>query len=86
MSAWSDAADEAIIALAATGRDFTSDDLLEMIGPPDVSHAPNARNNAMGAAFSRASKRKIIEVVGHTQSRAQHRKGGLIRIWRGVVQ
>lgn len=81
---WGARADLAIIQLARVGDPFTSDDLLHLIGPPDTSHAPNSRNNAVGAAFSRARRAGMIRVVGYAQSKALHRKGGLVRVWQGA--
>lgn len=81
---WNMLARNAICALAMSPRDFTSDDLLDLVGPPDTSHAPNARNNQIGMVFRHAKKDGLIFVVGHAVSEAPHRKRGLVRVWRGM--
>lgn len=83
MSAWTRRAETELIALAATGRPFTADDLLARVGPPDPGHAPNGRNSAVGSLFAQWHHRHHIEIVGFAQSTTPSRKGGLIRIWRG---
>lgn len=81
---WKEAADEALRELAATGDQFSADDLVERIGPPDLTRTPNGRNNSIGAVFSRARHAGLIEVVGYTRSTTPTRKGGLIRVWKGT--
>jgi hypothetical protein len=65
---------------------FTADDLtLEGDDPLDAGHAPNAAQNGVGAYINSASRRRLIEFTGHVvRSRAPHRKGGAIRVWRGT--
>lgn len=71
--------------LAETGEPFTSDDLLERVGPPDDSHEPNGRNSAIGSMFRRAAAEGWIITEGRVvPSRASHRKGGAVRIWVGA--
>lgn len=81
---WGERASATLLQLAAKGEDFSADDLLELVGPPDVSRAPNGRNNAVGVVFSRAAHAGLIVTVGYTRSSTPTRKGGLIRLWRGV--
>lgn len=81
---WGERATAALAVLAAKHEDFSADDLLELVGPPDVSRAPNGRNNAVGVVFSRAAHAGQIVVVGYTKSSTPTRKGGLVRLWRGV--
>lgn len=66
---------------------FTADDLtLDGDDPLDAGHAPNAAQNGVGAYIQQASKRRLIEFTGHVvKSRAPHRKGGGIRVWRGTT-
>jgi hypothetical protein len=85
MGTWAVDADRTIAQLAEAGDPFSADDLIAAIGPPDPTHAPNARNNAVGAAFSRARMGGLITVVGHAKSTTPTRKGGLIRVWQGVA-
>lgn len=58
---WSVEAGNALAGLAADGREFTADDLIALVGLPKDSD-PNA-NNAVGALFSGARARGLIEVV-----------------------
>ena len=63
---------------------FNSDDLTEDgTWAPDQTHAPNGRQNAIGAALNNAARRGYIETDGRVvQSCSPHRKGGAIRVWR----
>lgn len=66
---------------------FTSDDLtasgtLAM----DAAHAPNAKQNGIGAVFAQHSKLGHIRSTGQlVRSTAPHRKGGAIRVWQGTA-
>ena len=82
---WQTAAAKAIAVLADTGDTFTADDLLDVVGPPDYAHTPNAANSAIGAAFANASRHDVIRPVGVARSRTPSRKGGLIRVWQGTT-
>ena len=73
------------IAFLILGYDaFTADDLTEDgTWAPDPSHAPNARQNAIGSALQVAARRGFIETDGRVvQSCAPHRKHGSVRVWR----
>lgn len=82
---WNDQARLVLKRLAVGGGVFSADDLTAIVGPPDEDRAPNNRNNAIGAIFSEAARAGLIEVVGHTKSTTKTRKGGLIRVWRGIA-
>ena len=85
MNGWHAQAWDALHGLARSGIPFTSDDLLDRVGPPDDSHEPNARNSAIGSMFRRAAAEGLITTEGRVvQSRAPHRKGGAVRVWIGV--
>lgn len=71
--------------LARTGLPFTSDDLLDAVGHPDMSHAPNGGNNLIGSVMREAKQRGLIEAIRYRPARQQHRKGGIVRLWRGRV-
>jgi hypothetical protein len=72
--------------LAETGEPFTSDDLLARAGVPDPDHQPNASMNQVGALFREAAQQGLIETDGRVvKSRQPHRKGGAVRVWRGVT-
>lgn len=80
---WRQAATKEIKRLARTGRPFTADDLYEKVGHPDPTHKVNSRNNVVGKIFREACEAGLIESIGWRPSRQPHRKGGVIRIWRG---
>ena len=79
---WATHAREAMEELIEAGEPFTADDLCDMAGQPDRDHRPNSRNSGIGSLFSEYSKAKRIVPVGVEKSRAPHRKGGMIRVWR----
>jgi hypothetical protein len=82
---WRVRATAAIEALARSGEDFCSDDLVAMVGHPDTEHHHNGRNSAIGAMFHISHSRGLIEPTGEVrQSHQPHRKGGLVRLWKGV--
>lgn len=68
------------------GGTFTADDLTSAGDIAiDASHAPNGAQSGIGTVFNKAARRKLIEFTGDIKgSAAQHRKGGMIRIWRGT--
>lgn len=83
---WRQRAWQELRRLAASGRPFTADDLLQIVGHPDKEHDPNGRNNSIGAVFQRGSTEKLIVAIGVEQSTQPHRKGGMVRVWRGTVR
>jgi len=78
--------DRRLAYLIVTRQHFTADDLtLDGVDALDVAHAPNAGQNGVGGYVNRQAKRRLIEFTGHVvRSRAPHRKGGGIRVWRGT--
>lgn len=75
---WKAAAESALSDLAASGVDFTADDLRARV---DTLAAPE---KALGAIFGAAARRGLIECIGITTSSRPQRHGGLLRVWRGV--
>ena len=70
-----------LVVFACLDRVFTSDDLRRMADACGVyPHHPNM----IGAAFSGARKRGIIERVGSVQSKRKEAHGRWISQWRGV--
>lgn len=85
MTAWRDNAWPHMKALALEGAPFTSDDLIERAGLPDPHHGPNSANSAVGSLFREAAARGLIVSDGRVvKSRQKYRKGGAVRVWRGV--
>lgn len=81
---WRLAALAEIRRLAGTGELFTSDEVLDAVGHPDMSHTPNGGNNLVGSVIREAKQAGLIESIGFRPSQQPHRKGGVVRIWRGI--
>jgi len=73
-----------IARLAASREPFTADELYGAVGHPDQAHTPNGANNLIGSVFREAKQMGLIEPIGFRPSQQPHRKGGIVRIWRGV--
>lgn len=76
---WRSTADRAIAAMAALGRPFTADNLVEHTGLPEA-----ASPRAMGARFLTAARHGVIEPVGYTTSRRPSARMAVVRVWQGV--
>ena len=77
---------KALGELARSGHAFTADDLVAKVGHPDLDHEANGRNSVIGSLFRQAHRAGLIEPTGDTrQSTQPHRKGGLVRVWRGCA-
>lgn len=77
---WADGARRGLEHLASLGAPFTADDLRTLIvnDPPHPNH--------WGLIFRAAKRDGIIYEVTTTISRAQSRRSGLIRAWRGTAR
>ncbi len=75
--AWKAKADAAIATLAASGLEFTAEDVRAIAGDP-------SRPNAMGAAFNRAAKTGTITYVRHAPSSRPTLHRCAIRVWIGT--
>lgn len=75
---WRDSCDRAIARLAASGVEFTADEVRAVVGDP-----PN-HPNAMGARFLSAAKSRLIERVGYKKPTRPSRHANVVAIWRGV--
>lgn len=82
---WATAARGVLLSLAAGGDEFTADQLLAIVGPPDPDHEANGANSGIGTVFGRASREGLIEAVGVKPSAQPKRRGGMIRVWRGTA-
>jgi hypothetical protein len=74
---WKDAADAAIAQLAASGVEFTADDIRAICGPP-------SRPNAVGSRFQAAARRGLIRMVGTRIATRPSLQSCLVRVWRGA--
>lgn len=77
--AWRACADQTILDLAKSGREFAADDVTAVCGQP-------AHPNATGARFSAASRRGIIEPVGYRQAVRKERHASRMLTWRGTAK
>lgn len=78
-SRWRLACEHAIADLAASGREFTADDVTDRIGP-----ALGSATGGMGAMFRKMVTAGVIQPVGYRQSRRAERHGSVVRVWRGA--
>jgi hypothetical protein len=87
MATWRQRAWLVLCELAASGDEFTADDVLDRAGHPDDRHEANSANSAIGSLFRRAASEGRIMQAGRTvRSRQPHRKGGAIQVWVGWQQ
>lgn len=75
---WRAGAMAAVETLADSGRIFTSEDLVAVVGEPQGTQ------NQLGAVFLTASRRGTIVCVGAVRSARPGRKAGLVRQWVGA--
>ncbi len=75
---WRDAAEVALLKLAASGRTFTANDLT-IAGVPAAGHP-----SWWGALFMAASRCGLVVCVGYTQSGRRTRSGGSCHVWVGA--
>jgi hypothetical protein len=78
--------DVRLAELILDGDPFTADDVTyNGRFALDQSHSANGAQSGIGAMFQRASRERLIEFTGDVvKSKAKHRKGGVIRVWRGT--
>ena len=67
-------------AMAADGRQFTSEDVTAVVGLPPNNH------NTVGALFLGAAKKGIIRKCGYRQSVRPERHAAVIALWEGQQQ
>lgn len=76
---------EAIEACAATGRDFTAEDVRDQLrDKPAVLAVMAERPNLLSAHFAGASRSGDIRPVGFTIPARASRHGSVIRVWRAA--
>ena len=76
-SAWRVKAAQAMASLAASGEEFSADDLVAIAGEPPVP-------NMLGAVFLAASRADQINAVGFTQAARPSARARVQRTWRGA--
>jgi hypothetical protein len=82
---WLDDAWLALVELVRTGRDFTSEEVVERVGLPRGTPGTN-RNNAVGALFAAAAREGIITRVGFRKAVRPDLHARLLTVWRGVAR
>lgn len=80
---WAEQARAGIAHLAAQGKPFTSETLIDLVGAPRPGAGTN-RNNAVGAAFSGAARRRVIQRVGYQQARTASSHARVLAVWVGT--
>lgn len=82
---WREVAREAVEWLAASGRDFTSEDLTAIVGLPHPDATEANRNNAVGAVISGAARRGLIRRVGLSNANRAVSHAAALSVWRGTA-
>lgn len=80
--------EDRLAELILDGNVFTADDVTdEGRVAVDGGHRPNGRQSSIGAHFQLWRRRGWIEPTGHViRSKAEHRKGGMIRVWAATPE
>lgn len=81
---WRSGADRAVRHLAATGRDFTADDLREL-GVTDLSN-PREQAARWGSLLAAAKAEGLITEVGRRPSVRPSANGRKVAVWRGTAK
>ena len=82
VSTWSQEARNAIDYLAECEQEFTSEQVIELIGLP--RQVGMNRNNAVGAAMSGAARRGVIRRVGYRNAQRPESHSAVLAVWVGV--
>lgn len=69
--------------LADQGDPFTSEDLVDLVGLPRRVEGANT-NNAVGAIFSAAARRHVIERVGIRNAQRPALHAAALTVWKGT--
>ena len=73
---------ESVVAqLSMSGKPFTSEDVVSLVGLPNQSIGPN-KNNAVGAMMNGLGRRKVIRKTGdYVTSRRPSSRGAILAQW-----
>ena len=82
---WRARAYDAIDYLAWTGSEFTSEDVVRLIGLPHPGAEGSNRNNAVGAVMNAAARRGVITRVGWSTAQRKTSHAAALAVWVGVV-
>lgn len=83
MADWEREAKRLIWTLARNGERFTTEDITDKIGFPDVTHRPNGRNNRVGALISSVARDYRIVTIDETKARNPQSNGRTLKVWTG---
>jgi hypothetical protein len=74
---WAEVAWRALMDLSRTGKPFTAEDLVDVVGMPPTS------GKAIGAVFNKAAKRGIIRKVGERPTTRVSSHLRSLAVWQG---
>lgn len=80
---FNDLADAAIRQLADSGREFTTDDVWELLAAKGDEYAPGHHKSALGPRMSWHAKYGFIVFVRYRKSERESRHGNMLRVWKG---
>ncbi len=76
---WKTAFVREVQRLARTGRQFTSEDVVSVVGVP-----AGANPNVVGARVSACAKMRIIRRCGFRKSKRPERRSAIVAVWVGM--
>jgi hypothetical protein len=77
---WRRTVDQAIRALAETGKPFVADDVRERVPDPPPGTSPNA----FGGRFYAASRAGLISLMGYRRSTRPESRRRPVSVWKGA--
>ena len=77
---WASCCDQAIAAMALTGKEFQAFDLVLVLGLKEPDHP-----NAWGPRFAAAAKRGVIRPAGYAPSNRPTTARSAVRTWVGIA-
>ena len=78
---WQERFESVIDQLSKSGKPFTSEDVVSLVGLPNKSIGAN-KNNAVGAMISGLARRKVIRKTGtYVTSRRPSSRGAILAQW-----
>lgn len=81
---WEREAKKLVWKFAREGFAFTSEDVTDQIGFPDVTHHPNGRNNRIGALIQSLAKSYRLRRVDLVKARNKQSNGRALTVWKGA--
>lgn len=70
-------------ATVPVGGEWTTDDITDIIGFPDPSHAANAKNSSLGPIVRSLVREGRIVSAGRTEkARSKTRHSSIVQVWK----